>query len=58
MLQVRRELPLLWRRIQNGKCATTANILEETAEGLFKSYEQNCLAVMFALQAMLLPPIP
>ena len=35
---------------------TTGNILEETADGLFKSYEQNCLAVMFALQAVL-PPL-
>ena len=32
------------------------NILEETAEGLHKSYEQNCLAVMYALQAVL-PPL-
>jgi 3-oxoacyl-[acyl-carrier protein] reductase len=35
---------------------TTANILDETADGLFKSYEQNCLAVMLALQAVL-PPL-
>jgi 3-oxoacyl-[acyl-carrier protein] reductase len=35
---------------------TTANILEETAEGLYRSYEQNCLAVMFGLQAVL-PPL-
>jgi NAD(P)-dependent dehydrogenase (short-subunit alcohol dehydrogenase family) len=35
---------------------TTGSILTETAEGLFKSYEQNCLAVMFALQAVL-PPL-
>jgi 3-oxoacyl-[acyl-carrier protein] reductase len=32
------------------------DILEETAEGLYKSYEQNCLAVMYALQAVL-PPL-
>jgi 3-oxoacyl-[acyl-carrier protein] reductase len=32
---------------------TTNSILEETPEGLFKSYEQNCLAVMLALQATL-----
>lgn len=35
---------------------TTGDILEETAEGLYKSYEQNCLAVMYALQAVL-PPL-
>jgi NAD(P)-dependent dehydrogenase (short-subunit alcohol dehydrogenase family) len=35
---------------------TTGNILEETADGLFKSYEQNCLAVMYGLQAVL-PPL-
>ncbi len=32
------------------------NILEETAEGMQKSYEQNCLAVFYALQAVL-PPL-
>jgi NAD(P)-dependent dehydrogenase (short-subunit alcohol dehydrogenase family) len=32
------------------------NILETTAEGLFEHYEQNCLAVMYALQAVL-PPL-
>ncbi len=35
---------------------TKADILHETAEGLFKSYEQNCLAVMYGLQAVL-PPL-
>ncbi len=35
---------------------STGDILHETAEGLYRSYEQNCLAVMFALQA-LLPPL-
>ena len=35
---------------------TTGNILQETAEGLYRSYEQNCLAVMYALQAVL-PPL-
>jgi NAD(P)-dependent dehydrogenase (short-subunit alcohol dehydrogenase family) len=35
---------------------TVADILQETAEGLHKSYEQNCLAVMYALQAFL-PPL-
>jgi NAD(P)-dependent dehydrogenase (short-subunit alcohol dehydrogenase family) len=35
---------------------TGGDILEETAEGLYKSYEQNCLAVMYALQAVL-PPL-
>jgi len=32
------------------------NIMEETAENMQKSYEQNCLAVMYALQAVL-PPL-
>ncbi len=32
------------------------NILEETPENMQLSYEQNCLAVMFALQAVL-PPL-
>ena len=32
------------------------NILETTAEGMFALYEQNCLAVMYALQAVL-PPL-
>jgi 3-oxoacyl-[acyl-carrier protein] reductase len=32
------------------------NILEETVENMQISYEQNCLAVMFALQAVL-PPL-
>jgi len=32
------------------------DILEETAEGMWKSYEQNCLAVFYALQAVL-PPL-
>ena len=32
------------------------NILEETAENMKLSYEQNCLAVMYALQAVL-PPL-
>ena len=32
------------------------NILEETADGMQKSYEQNCLAVFYALQAVL-PPL-
>ena len=35
---------------------TVADILHETAEGLHKSYEQNCLAVMYSLQAFL-PPL-
>jgi NAD(P)-dependent dehydrogenase (short-subunit alcohol dehydrogenase family) len=35
---------------------TTGDILHETAEGLHRSYEQNCLAVMYALQAFL-PPL-
>ncbi len=32
------------------------NILETTAKGMFALYEQNCLAVMYALQAVL-PPL-
>lgn len=32
------------------------DILETTAKGLYQHYEQNCLAVMYALQAML-PPL-
>jgi len=32
------------------------NILETTAEGMYQHYEQNCLAVMYALQAVL-PPL-
>jgi NAD(P)-dependent dehydrogenase (short-subunit alcohol dehydrogenase family) len=32
------------------------NILEETPENMMKSYQQNCLAVMYALQAVL-PPL-
>ena len=32
------------------------NILETTAEGMHEHYEQNCLAVMYALQAVL-PPL-
>jgi NAD(P)-dependent dehydrogenase (short-subunit alcohol dehydrogenase family) len=32
------------------------NILEATAKDLFEHYEQNCLAVMYALQAVL-PPL-
>ncbi len=32
------------------------DILEETADGMQKSYEQNCLAVFYALQAVL-PPL-
>jgi NAD(P)-dependent dehydrogenase (short-subunit alcohol dehydrogenase family) len=35
---------------------TTGDILHETEKGLYRSYEQNCLAVMFALQAVL-PPL-
>ncbi len=35
---------------------TTGDILEETAEGLHESYEQNCVAVFYALQAVL-PPL-
>ena len=34
---------------------STGDILHETEEGLYKSYEQNCLAVMFAMQAFLPP---
>jgi NAD(P)-dependent dehydrogenase (short-subunit alcohol dehydrogenase family) len=33
------------------------DILETTGKGLFQHYEQNCLAVMYALQAVL-PPAP
>jgi 3-oxoacyl-[acyl-carrier protein] reductase len=32
------------------------DILETTGKGLFQHYEQNCLAVMYALQAVL-PPL-
>lgn len=32
------------------------DILQTTAEGMFEHYEQNCLAVMYALQAVL-PPL-
>lgn len=32
------------------------NILETTAKGMYQHYEQNCLAVMYALQAVL-PPL-
>jgi NAD(P)-dependent dehydrogenase (short-subunit alcohol dehydrogenase family) len=32
------------------------NILEETVENMQKSYEQNCMAVLYALQAVL-PPL-
>lgn len=35
---------------------TTNDILHETEKGLYKSYEQNLLAVMFAMQAFL-PPL-
>lgn len=35
---------------------SVADILNETEEGLYKSYEQNLLAVMFAMQAFL-PPL-
>jgi NAD(P)-dependent dehydrogenase (short-subunit alcohol dehydrogenase family) len=36
--------------------APKGNIFETTAEGMFKHYEQNYLAVMYALQAVL-PPL-
>jgi NAD(P)-dependent dehydrogenase (short-subunit alcohol dehydrogenase family) len=36
--------------------APQGSILETTGEGMFKHYEQNCLAAMYALQAVL-PPL-